>query len=363
MSFPHPPQLTQFVRVPPEVRRLQGRARGLAAAGVFALAAAGLGGVAYGKVWSDITTWTKVSVALAVAACAIGGILALAKQSVGAPIAGGGAAVFILQASSLIGFEISFDNVFDSLESKLALGAGIAGLITAVLAVVGVAGRSNAAVGVIIAVIGFVPPIAIGAINRLDKDQFASQVAPVVGAVLIAILMAWGAVRGRFGALLPLAAAVCLLPSWIETAREIDERDAAAYAATFALAVIVLLAVIGQLLAARVDHDGVTGGGYTGTNVSPASGQSQWPPAQAMPPGDPLLTPNVAPPIVPTDATRRVAVPVPPVSAPTVLAPQTALGRWAPDPYGRHQVRYWNGTRWTDNVSDNGVTTLDPVPQ
>ena len=362
MSFPRPPQLTQFVRVPPEVRRLQGHARGLVPAGVFALAAAGLGAVAYGKLWSDLTNWTRASVVLAVAACAVGGILAFAKQSVGAPIAGGGAAVFILQASSLIGVAISFDNVFDSVESKLALGAGIAGLITAVLAVAGVAGRANAAVGAIIAVLGFVPPVAIGAINRLDKDQFASQVAPVVGAVVIAILMAFGAVLGRFGALLPLAAAATLLPSWIESAREIDDREAAAYAATFALAVIVLLAVIGQLLAARVDHDGVTGGGYSGTNASPTTGQSQWPPTQAMPAGDPLLTPNVAPPIVATTAARHVATPVPPVAAPTT--PQVAaLGRWAPDPYGRHQVRYWNGTRWTDNVSDNGVTALDPVPQ
>ena len=262
----------------------------------------------------------------------------------------------------MIGVAISFDNVFDSVESKLALGAGIAGLITAILAVAGVAGRASAAVGAIIAVLGFVPPVAIGAINRLDKDQFASQVAPVVGAVVIAILMAFGAVRGRFGALLPLAAAASLLPSWIESAREVDDREAAAYAATFALAIIVLLAVIGQLLVARVDHDGVTGGGYTGTNASPTSGQSQWPPAQAMPAGDPLLTPNVAPPIVATAAARRVATPVPPVAAPAT--PQvTALGRWAPDPYGRHQFRYWNGTRWTDNVSDNGVTAVDPVPQ
>jgi hypothetical protein len=55
---------------------------------------------------------------------------------------------------------------------------------------------------------------------------------------------------------------------------------------------------------------------------------------------------------------------VPPVNEPTIPAPPAApLGQWAPDPYGRHQVRYWNGTRWTDNVADNGVTARDPVPQ
>ena len=28
--------------------------------------------------------------------------------------------------------------------------------------------------------------------------------------------------------------------------------------------------------------------------------------------------------------------------------------RWAPDPLGRHQYRYWDGTQWTEHVSDNG---------
>jgi hypothetical protein len=34
---------------------------------------------------------------------------------------------------------------------------------------------------------------------------------------------------------------------------------------------------------------------------------------------------------------------------------------WHPDPTGRHEYRYWDGTRWTDDVSDNGVTSVDPV--
>lgn len=34
---------------------------------------------------------------------------------------------------------------------------------------------------------------------------------------------------------------------------------------------------------------------------------------------------------------------------------------WNPDPTGRHEYRYWDGTTWTDDVSDNGVTTVDPV--
>jgi hypothetical protein len=36
-------------------------------------------------------------------------------------------------------------------------------------------------------------------------------------------------------------------------------------------------------------------------------------------------------------------------------------GDWHPDPTGRHQYRYWDGTVWTDHVSNNGTTSLDPV--
>jgi uncharacterized protein (AIM24 family) len=34
---------------------------------------------------------------------------------------------------------------------------------------------------------------------------------------------------------------------------------------------------------------------------------------------------------------------------------------WHPDPTGRHELRYWDGTQWTDHVSDNGVQTVSPL--
>ena len=34
---------------------------------------------------------------------------------------------------------------------------------------------------------------------------------------------------------------------------------------------------------------------------------------------------------------------------------------WNPDPAGRHEYRYWDGSTWTDDVSDNGVTSTDPI--
>lgn len=35
---------------------------------------------------------------------------------------------------------------------------------------------------------------------------------------------------------------------------------------------------------------------------------------------------------------------------------------WLADPTGAHELRYWNGTAWTEHVSDSGVTAADPPP-
>jgi hypothetical protein len=34
---------------------------------------------------------------------------------------------------------------------------------------------------------------------------------------------------------------------------------------------------------------------------------------------------------------------------------------WHPDPTGRHQVRLWDGVRWSDQVSDDGIVSTDPI--
>jgi hypothetical protein len=35
---------------------------------------------------------------------------------------------------------------------------------------------------------------------------------------------------------------------------------------------------------------------------------------------------------------------------------------WLTDPSGAHELRYWDGTRWTEHVSDQGSQAADPVP-
>ncbi len=34
---------------------------------------------------------------------------------------------------------------------------------------------------------------------------------------------------------------------------------------------------------------------------------------------------------------------------------------WSADPSGRHELRYWDGMRWTEHVSDHGVTRREPL--
>lgn len=35
-------------------------------------------------------------------------------------------------------------------------------------------------------------------------------------------------------------------------------------------------------------------------------------------------------------------------------------GSWQPDPFGRHQYRYWDGSNWSDQVSNDGEVAVDP---
>ena len=38
-----------------------------------------------------------------------------------------------------------------------------------------------------------------------------------------------------------------------------------------------------------------------------------------------------------------------------------SVSSWEPDPTGRHQYRWWDGEKWTNQVADDGVATSDPV--
>jgi hypothetical protein len=46
---------------------------------------------------------------------------------------------------------------------------------------------------------------------------------------------------------------------------------------------------------------------------------------------------------------------------PLTFARAAAVAGWYPDPAGRHEHRFWDGARWTDNVVDHGVRGVDPL--
>ncbi|ULE34386.1 DUF2510 domain-containing protein [Mycobacterium sp. IDR2000157661] len=43
------------------------------------------------------------------------------------------------------------------------------------------------------------------------------------------------------------------------------------------------------------------------------------------------------------------------------LRPSGPPPGWHADPYRRYQLRYWDGARWSEHVSTNGVAAVDPV--
>jgi hypothetical protein len=52
------------------------------------------------------------------------------------------------------------------------------------------------------------------------------------------------------------------------------------------------------------------------------------------------------------------------VAGAPATAPVGAIGpQWAADPFGRHQLRYFDGKVWTSHVSDNSVLSQDDPGQ
>jgi hypothetical protein len=90
-------------------------------------------------------------------------------------------------------------------------------------------------------------------------------------------------------------------------------------------------------------------GGYgTSPGRVPAPGYGQ-PPGQG--PG-PVPPPGAHPSTYPPFPTAPAAPPAPATSGPPA---------WHPDPTGRHEHRYWDGSLWTEHVSDHGAAAMDPV--
>ncbi len=59
------------------------------------------------------------------------------------------------------------------------------------------------------------------------------------------------------------------------------------------------------------------------------------------------------PPPAPLPAPAPASLPAPP-------AAPVAPASWLPDPHGRHELRWWDGRRWTQDVSDAGSASSEP---
>ena len=348
----------QFVRVPrlPRgIRPPRGMAKKLTPVGVLALAAGGLAGVAYFKTTHHETV-EKIVILSAVALAVIGGAMALVKQEIGGPIAAGAVTPFIGIAAASVGARISFDGAFHEMETKLYLAAGIVGLILAIIVLIEVTGQGNPALGVVIALLAIVSPVCFAAVAHIDDAHPAPLVAAVVGQAIIAVIIAVGGSKGRFGAVTSVVAAGLLLPNWIDRVRHFDDRKAAALGALLSLIVIIILGLTSAVVATVRDRKIAIA---NADDDEPALITDSWQPTGAVAPTSigMIVTPNYSPP--PTVVQPRTGPVVQPVSAPTT--PQASNGQWATDPYGRYQVRYWNGKKWTHHVSTNGITGSDPI--
>lgn len=50
-----------------------------------------------------------------------------------------------------------------------------------------------------------------------------------------------------------------------------------------------------------------------------------------------------------------------PLATPDHFAAPVASAGWLPDPAGRHELRYWDGSVWTSDVSAGDVAGQDPL--
>jgi hypothetical protein len=103
-------------------------------------------------------------------------------------------------------------------------------------------------------------------------------------------------------------------------------------------------------------------GGANGWGSPPASWRGGAPPQGWDAPGSPY-TPPQAPqawqvPPAPSIYPNQFPNPGTPEEVPPVAhGPERS---WLPDPSGRHELRYWDGSRFTEHVADAKQITVDP---
>jgi hypothetical protein len=86
--------------------------------------------------------------------------------------------------------------------------------------------------------------------------------------------------------------------------------------------------------------------------IPPPPGAEEADPAQ---PVDPVAA---APAEAPVEPAPIAPIEIEPAAPPSNLPPP----EWYPDPSGRHQLRYWDGARWTEHAADEATgQVIDPI--
>lgn len=93
-------------------------------------------------------------------------------------------------------------------------------------------------------------------------------------------------------------------------------------------------------------------GGEAPPQVQPQEGQAPPPGGWNAPPPPGTVFPTL------TTQGGPGAVPAPPMAPPPPPPPPRS---WLPDPKGHHELRYWDGTKFTEHVADDGKITVDPL--
>ena len=126
---------------------------------------------------------------------------------------------------------------------------------------------------------------------------------------------------------------------------------------------VVQIVPAGSSIVAYLSRPATAGGSADGTTAVAATAA-----VAASPAAEPIAattpaTSDTAP--VADTAAAPAADPAPvaaaaPAPAPAPAASDAVPAGWYPDPSGRFELRYWDGSRWTEHVSRAGQQYTDP---
>lgn len=339
------------------------------AAGILAVASGSLAAVPFVKNFDVTDTNAKISLIISIAAAVVGGVLTIVRIAFGPPLAAGGVAWFVGAGIPLAVSRIDFPEAFSSADSRFLLAAAATGLAAFGVCASLFLGKPTSSLGGVILVLALVSVGCTAALIHVE-DNHGWQAAGVLGGgLVVAIMIIIGGLKGRWGSIAALVAAGVQVPGWLDLAIDNDDRRAASIAGLVAVIGIVILATIAIVVAATTSADAGYGKGPQHALVSTVVHPMVQP--HAIPVGG--LQPRVGAALLPVDVAAvapRSAAPPPSQGyagaevrddSGTVATIAKVRPQWATDPYGRYQVRYFDGTVWTEHVSTDGVTALDPV--